>query len=441
MTMVGIVSGLFNTVALFVFMLFLDLPLGLLAGAGMLVYIVVIGWQMALSHKNAPDLQAAQTRLADAALTFLQGIKVTKAFSVKNGDTALNEAIEGSRAANLRLTDRSMPSQFAAGLVIAGFESAILLTSVAGGAEAGHTVILLIFSFMVYSTLAQAGSMLSMIGMLESAISEVEELAQTPPLKTASQLRPLQDSGVEFDHVSFSYGSTEVLHDISLTIQPGTVTAIIGPSGSGKTTLCELVPRFHDVTRGAIRIGGVDLRELPEKELMAQVSMVFQQTYLFEDTVLNNIRIGRPEATENEVMAAARAAQCHSFIMALPQGYNTLIGEGGSTLSGGEKQRISIARAILKDAPIIILDEATSALDAENEREVLSAIAELTKNKTVIMIAHRLHTVQKADRIAALENGQLVQSGTPAELLEQEGIYRRFIEEKKSSIGWRLKNS
>lgn len=440
MTIVGIISGCFNAFALFVFMLFFDLRIGLVAGLGMLLYLAVVSWQMKVSRKSAPALQAAQTHLSDAALTFFQGIKVTKAFLVRDGDTTLKNAVNGSRDANIRLTNQSMPSQFAAGVVISLFESIILLMAVTGGYSTEHTLILLIFSFMIYASLSQAGSMLSMIGMLDGAIAEVEEIERTKKLECVLPERTASDNGIVFDNISFSYGNTEVLHDISLEIRPNTVTAIIGPSGSGKSTLCELIPRFHDVTKGAIRIGGADIRSMAEEELMKKISMVFQQTYLFEDTVLNNIRFGKPDASEEEVIEAAKAAHCHAFISALPDGYQTVVGEGGCTFSGGEKQRISIARAILKNAPIIILDEATSALDAENEHDVLAAIGELTKNKTVIMIAHRIQTVKHADMIVALKDGRIVQCGTHSELIGQDGLYTDFIHAREEAAGWRIGN-
>lgn len=236
-------------------------------------------------------------------------------------------------------------------------------------------------------------------------------------------------------NVTFSYGENEVLHNISTTIKPQSFTAVIGPSGSGKTTLCQLIPRFRDVTAGNVRIGGADIRYMEMEELMKKVSMVFQKVYLFEDTILNNIRFGKPDATLEEVREAAKAARCDDFIMALPNGYDTMVEEGGSNLSGGEKQRISIARAMLKDAPIVILDEATSALDAENEHEILAAIDELTHNKTVIMIAHRIQSVQKADHIIAVDRGRIVQEGTHEELIQKKGLYADFIAARTEAVG------
>ena len=443
MVMVGIVSGLFNSLALFLFMLFYDWKIAVLAGIGMIAYLLVVGWQMKVSRKNAPALQLAQTGLAEAALTFLQGVKVTKAFSAREGDRKLHDAVEESRRANLALTDVSMPSQFSAGICVAVFESAILLMTLyrfftGGDLDLIKAVVLLIFSFMVYASLNQAGSMLSMIGLLDSSLDEMEQIEQAGQLTQREPAQESRSNEIEFHDVSFSYGKNEVLHHIDAVMKPNSVTAIVGPSGSGKTTLCQLIPRFRDVSAGSITIGGADVRNLAYEDLMKKVSMVFQNVYLFEDTVLNNIRFGKPDATLEEVQAAARAARCHDFIMALPNGYDTMVEEGGSNLSGGEKQRISIARAMLKDAPIIILDEATSALDAENENEILAAIDELTRHKTVIMIAHRIKTVEHADQILVVDHGSIIQRGTHEALRDQPGLYRDFLQTRTSAAGWRL---
>lgn len=445
MAVINIVSGLFQALVYFVFMLLYDWRIGILSGAGMLAYLLVVSWQMKVSRKNAPEAQAAQNRLAEAALTFLQGIKVTKAFSFQKGDARLKEAIQGSSDANIRLTDTSMPSQFASSLVIAVFESGILLATlffcfVAEDISVVKTIVLLIYSFMVYSSLNQAGSMLSMIGILDTGLSEVETLEKTEQLVCEKPVQKADDHEIIFDRVSFSYGANEVLHSVSTTIRPQSLTAVIGPSGSGKTTLCQMIPRFRDVSEGKITIGGADVRHMEYEDLMKKISMVFQKVYLFEDTILNNIRFGKPDATLEEVRAAAKAARCDDFIMALPDRYDTRIAEGGNSLSGGEKQRISIARAILKDSPIIILDEATSALDAENEHEILAAIDELTRNKTVIMIAHRIQTVQKADHIIAIENGRIVQEGTHEQLVKEPGLYGNFIAVRQKASGWKLEN-
>lgn len=243
---------------------------------------------------------------------------------------------------------------------------------------------------------------------------------------------------IALSHVDFAYEEKQILSDVSMTIPEKSTVAIVGPSGSGKTTLCNLMARFWDVQNGSVTLGGEDVRNYSFDSLIANFSYVFQRTYLFSDTIANNIRFGKPEASMEEVMEAAKKARCHDFIMALPDGYDTLITEGGSSLSGGEKQRITIARAMLKEAPIIVLDEATANVDPENEKELVEAIQELTADKTVIMIAHRLKTVQNADCIYVLDNGKVVQQGNHADLVEQEGLYRHFVVERRQAAGWKI---
>ncbi|NWL89091.1 ABC transporter ATP-binding protein [Paenibacillus sp. 79R4] len=245
---------------------------------------------------------------------------------------------------------------------------------------------------------------------------------------------------IEFDRVSFGYDSDQpVLKDLSFHIEPNTITALVGPSGSGKSTVTRLLARFWDIDSGSIRIGGREIKEINPESLLGDISMVFQDVYLFQDTIGNNIRIGNRDATQDEIEEAAKRACCHEFISRLPQGYDTPVGEGGSTLSGGEKQRISIARALLKDASIVLLDEATASLDPENESAVQQAINELVANKTVILIAHRLKTIQHADKILVLDQGQLAEEGTHAELLEKQGLYANLWHLQQNTDGWRVK--
>ena len=443
--LIRVVGGVLGTVSLLIGLFFYEWRIALISLLGMAAYLLVVNWQIRVSRRDAPKRSEAQSKLSAAALLFLQGIKVTKAFSFKNGDRRLKDAIQGSCNENIALSSGSIPSQIAAGVVLSIFETAIIFTSVFGYTEfdiysVEKCLVLIILSFMAFSSMNQAGSVLSMIGILDSALKETNSLTQMEQIQVASPEQHIASDEIIFEDVSFSYGDNEVLSHIDTAIKAGSFTAIIGPSGSGKTTLCQLIPRFFEVKKGRILIGGADIRHIPTEELMSKISVVFQKVYLFEDTILNNIRFGKPTATLEEVRAAAKAARCDDFIMALPEGYDTLVQEGGNNLSGGEKQRISIARAILKDAPSIILDETTSALDTENEHEVLAAIEELTENKTVIMIAHRIKTVEKADHIIAIENGRIVQEGTHEELLHQTGIYADFIHAREKASGWKLGN-
>ena len=443
MVMVGIISGIFSSVAFVIFMLCYDWRMGLITAIGMILYLCIVNMQMKVSRKQAPKLQHAQDTLSNATLTFLQGMKVIKTCSLHQEDQELEKAIDGSKDANIELTRVSMPTQYLAHLCIAIFESLIFITAlylrfVKQDITISQTILFIIFSFLSYAALNQAGSMLSMIGLLDAGMDEVEKIEKEQELEVKKGDRHAKNNDIVLDDVCFAYQDHEVLHHISATLKEHTCTAIIGPSGSGKTTLCHLIPRFKDVSSGSISIGGVPIKQMEYEELMSKISMVFQHVYLFEDTILNNIRFGKPDATLEEVRAAAKKACCDSFIMKLEHGYDTMIEEGGNNLSGGEKQRISIARAILKDAPIIILDEATSALDVENEHEIMKAIKELTKNKTVLMIAHRIQTVKQADCILALKDGVIVQKGTHEQLIAQDGLYKDFMNVKKEAQNWQL---
>ena len=443
MVMVGIISGIFSSFVFVIFMLCYDWRIGLITAIGMFAYLMIVNVQMKLSRRQAPKLQQAQDTLSNATLTFLQGIKVIKTCSLKQEDEELEKAVASSRDANIDLTRVSMPSQCLAHVCIAVFESIIFMTAlylrfVMQDITIVETILFIIFSFLSYAALNQAGSMLSMIGLLDAGMDEVEKIEREQQLKVKEPSLEANNNDIVLDDVCFAYGDHEVLHHVSATLKEHTCTAIIGPSGSGKTTLCHLIPRFKDVTSGEISIGGVPIKQLKYEDLMSKISMVFQHVYLFEDTILNNIRFGKPDATLEEVRKAAKKANCDDFIMKLEHGYDTMVEEGGSNLSGGEKQRISIARAMLKDAPIIILDEATSALDVENEHEIMHAIKELTKNKTVIMIAHRIQTVKQADLILALKDGEVVQRGSHEDLIVQNGLYKDFMNLKQEAKNWKL---
>lgn len=269
-------------------------------------------------------------------------------------------------------------------------------------------------------------------------IERMRSILEQPVQEGTEQFTP-QNYDITFDHVSFAYREGDgVLNDVSFTARQGEVTALIGPSGGGKSTACKLAARFWDASSGKVTLGGVDVSDVEPETLLKYYSMVFQDVVLFRDTVMENIRLGRRGATDEEVIAAAKAARCDEFVRKLPQGYQTMIGENGSTLSGGERQRISIARALLKDAPVILLDEATASLDVENESAVQDALSRLLQGKTVLVIAHRMRTVAGADRIVVLEKGHVVQQGTPEELMEQGGLYRRMTELQRKTAQWKL---
>ena len=373
----------------------------------------------------------------------MQGIKVTKAFNFKDSTAKIHSDIEDTRKATDKLTGLTMPSMYAGNLVTGAFEVLIIVISLAlysgGSIDISRVIILLISSFIIFSSLLQSGSSLSMIGLLDTSLIRADELEAAPQQKTETPAQKINGSDIHFENVCFSINETKILDGITVDIPAGKTTAVIGPSGSGKTTLCRLIARFWDTDSGKITIGGADITHVDEKTLMSNISMVFQNVYLFEDTVENNIKLGRQDAAHEEVVAAAKAAHCHEFIEQLPDGYDTIVSEGGGSISGGEKQRISIARAILKDAPIVILDEATSALDAENERDITAAINELCRGKTVIMIAHRMETIRNADKIISIENGKIGETGTHEELAKLDGIYSRFSKDRDRARAWNIK--
>ena len=294
------------------------------------------------------------------------------------------------------------------------------------------------FSFVVFASLEPISDSAHTLSVIDDAMDQLDALKGSSFIDENGKNIPLSHYDIEFKNVDFGYDSRQVLKNVSFSIPEKTSTAIVGPSGSGKTTICSLLARFYDPNSGSITVGGHDLREMTCNSLLSNISMVFQNVYLFNDTIRANICFGKPDATEEEMIAAAQKARCHDFISALPQGYDTVIGEGGGTLSGGEKQRISIARAILKNAPIIILDEATASIDPENEHLIQSAISELTKGKTIITIAHRLATIEHADQILVVDDGRIAEKGTHSELISQDGVYKRFIQIREQAEGWRI---
>ena len=291
---------------------------------------------------------------------------------------------------------------------------------------------------MVFESLDMAGTYTALLKVIGKGVDLANEILEIEQMDTDGEDISPVNHDIHMEHVSFAYENRKIIDDVTLDIKENTTTAIVGPSGGGKTTITSLIARFWDVQEGSVSLGGRDVRDYSFDSLMENFSFVFQRVYLFEDTIANNIRFGRPEASMDEVVEAAKKAACHDFIMALPEGYDTVIGEGGATLSGGEKQRIAIARAIMKDAPIIILDEATANVDPENEKELTEAIENLTKQKTIIMIAHRLKTVRNADQILVVDKGRIVQKGRHEELMRQEGIYKNFISGRKQAVSWKL---
>ena len=307
-----------------------------------------------------------------------------------------------------------------------------------GQMSLAYFLMFVLFSFVIFGSVENINDAAHMLGLIDSAMNKLEALENAEYIDQDGKDITPTSYDITFQDVFFGYDKRIVLHDVNFTIPQNTTTAIVGPSGSGKSTLCSLIARFYDVDAGKITLGETDIREFTCDSLLKNISMVFQNVYLFRDTIRNNIKFGSPNASEEQMIAAAKKARCHDFIMALPDGYDTVIGEGGSSLSGGEKQRISIARAMLKDAPIVILDEATASIDPENEHLIQEAISALTHGKTIITIAHRLATIENADQILVIDGGTVVQKGTHKELLAQRGTYQEFIKIREQAEGWRI---
>lgn len=442
--MVRTIHGLIRTLIMVIGLTIFDWRIGLISFAGALLFLVVNTVLQNKSHLLSPKRQAAQARLVEAVLEYIQGMGVVRAFHLdKVANKTIDNAIRDVEKRNYKMEIGFIPYVALQQLVLRLTSVVMVIASIAfylgGTMELFMCLLMIVCGFFVYSELEAAGLMSSFIRLVDASIDRVEEIHKTPVMDIDGRVQQPKGYDITFRNVSFSYGSRKIIDNVSFTIPHGTTTAIVGPSGGGKTTLCNLMARFWDVDGGTVMLGGRDVREYKLDSLLANISMVFQNVYLFNDTIANNIKFGKPDAAMEEVVRAAEKACCHEFIKALPKGYDTVIGEGGATISGGEKQRISIARAMLKDAPVVILDEATANVDPENESRLQEAIAQLTCNKTVVMIAHRLKTVFHANQILVVDFGRIVQRGTHEELARQPGIYADFIGVRKRAIGWKLK--
>ena len=443
MVLVNILGGLITTAVFSLLILFFDWRIGLIVLAGIAFYLGAVSAMEKKSVAIAGDMQRSQTALIEAVLETVQGMSVVKSFNLTGkGDKKLQDALEYNRSSNVKVAELLTPytAMQEAVLQIAsvGMMLAAVLLWAGGSMSLANALMVLVMSFLVFNQIKAFGMGVSMLRLAASAIDRTVETENMPRMdENGKDIRP-DSHDIVFDHVSFSYEKKPILHDVSVTLPDKTTTAVVGPSGSGKTTFCNLIARFWDVDSGSVKIGGHDVRNYTLESLMDQISVVFQDVYLFADTIENNIKFGHPDATHEQVVAAAKAACCDDFIESLPDGYSTVIGEGGASLSGGEKQRVSIARAMLKNAPIVILDEATANVDPENEDRLQKAIEALTRDKTIIMIAHRLKTIRHADQILVVDKGRIVQRGTHDELAAQEGIYRRFIAGREEAADWKL---
>ena len=439
-----VTTGVLSMIVMAGCILAFDWRIGLIFVAGILLSFPIYSHMQKKGKALSAKRQKIQSEAVAATLEYVQGISVVKSFNMCDKNLSdIEDAYESNAAASYGVERVFTPLNMTYSMVFRISACMIMLCAgilaVGGDLSFANLAVILIASFTIFNPIEVMGQMTTMIRTMDAALDRVERIKQAKKIDENGRDIPLDSFDIGFEHVSFAYeNGNPILKDVSFSIPQGSMTAIVGPSGGGKTTITRLIARFWDVQEGSITIGGHDVKEFTCDSLLKNMSMVFQNVYLFHDTIENNIKFGCPDATHEQVVEAAKKACCHDFISALPQGYDTVIGEGGSTLSGGEKQRISIARAMLKDAPIILLDEATASVDPENEVHLQQAISALVKNKTLIVIAHRLSTIRDADQILVVDNGKIVEKGVHAELIQQKGIYQKFWNIRQKARNWKL---
>lgn len=444
MKMVDIViNGYILISVLILSLLVVSWQVALLACIGVLLSFLTIQLLENKSKKNAPTYHYAQNQLIEKVVEVIRGIQVIKSFSKENASLrSFNRAVNESKRVNTKIEMQYIPFNLLHLLSLKVTSILIVLVAcllfIHNSIDLPTFIMISIFSFVIFDSVENINSAAHVLEIIDMTLEDIEKIKSARELDKKGKDLTIENDDIAFENVNFSYDDKQVIKNVSFDIAANTSTAIVGPSGSGKSTLCHLLLRFYDVNDGFIRIGGIDIKDLKLSSLMSQISAVFQKVYLFNDTIENNILFGNPDATEEEVIRAAKQACCHDFIMKLPDGYKTVLHEKGNNLSGGERQRISIARAILKDAPIIILDEATASIDPENEQLIQTAINELSKGKTVITIAHKLETIKNADQIIVLNEGEIIQKGSHDELIRKPGMYQDFIRIKSKSAGWKL---
>ena len=436
-------DGLLTTSLIVIMLFFFDWRIACVLLCGFSLFLFANSRLRIASEKVSGKKIRADERLVEKVLEYLQGMTEVKAYrltGVKSKE--LNEAIAENSKINIDMEMTLVPrialQSFIAkltGVAMVAFSCAFYC---AGSMDALNAVVMVISAFIIYTSLETAGQYSSLLRVVDMSVDRAQEILNTPQMDISGENITPAVRDITAQDIAFSYEKRKIIDGISLHIPEKTTTAIVGPSGGGKTTLVNLLARFWDVDGGTVMLGGRNVKDYDMDSLMANFSFVFQSVYLFHDTIANNIRFGQPGAPMEDVIAAAKKACCHDFISSLPHGYDTVVGEGGASLSGGEKQRISIARAMMKNAPVIFLDEATANVDPENENELMHAIQALTAEKTVIMIAHRLKTVERADQIIVVDHGKIVQHGTHTQLMEQDGIYRNFIGERREAASWKV---
>lgn len=436
-------GGVLETALITIFLFFFDFRIGLIALIGIVLFSLANRMTQSFSRRLSPEKSRADTAVVEQVLEFIQGIVEAKNFNLtgKNSES-LQNAIDDAAKASIDMELKFVPALGLQSILIKLTGVVVCMLSlklcIDGSMSVTECIVMMIASFMAFSSLESAGKYSALLRSIELGVDKANAILDLEGMEIRGEELEPETYDIELKHIDFAYDKKKIIDDVSLKIPMNTSAAFVGPSGGGKTTICHLIARFWDVQSGSVSLGGVNVKEYSMDALMKNFSFVFQNVYLFQDTIANNIRFGEPDAPMEKVIEAAKKACCDEFIRALPEGYDTVIGEGGANLSGGEKQRISIARAILKDAPIIILDEVTANVDPENEKDLLEAIEALTREKTVLMIAHRLKTVRNADQIFVIEKGRIVQQGTHNELLQEEGIYRSFVDERRRAVSWKI---
>lgn len=436
-------QGILETLMIILMLLVFDWRIGLISAAGVLIFFGVNSMMQNAGKKDSEQKVVCDTELVSQIMEYLQGISEVKSYNLLGKRAKrLNDANDASAKINTRMEMVFVPYHFLQSVITKITGAVIVVCSayfyINGTMSAVYAIGMTISAFMLYASLECTGNYSSLLHVVSVCVDKANAILELDTMDIDGKEIQPENYDIRLSDVTFSYDKRKIINGVSLSIPEKTTTAIVGPSGGGKSTLCNLISRFWDVDSGEVTLGGVNVKEYSMNSLMNNFAFVFQSVYLFADTIENNIKFGRQDASHEEVVEAAKKACCHEFISKLPNGYNTVIGEGGATLSGGEKQRISIARAIMKDAPIIILDEATANVDPENEKELVEAVDALTKEKTIIMIAHRLKTVRHADQIVVVEKGKIVQKGTHEQLMKQEGIYKRFVDAREQAVSWKL---
>lgn len=436
-------QGILNTALIIVMLLCFDFRIGLIAAAGVILFFVVNSLLQKAGDKLSAEKVESDQKLVSEIMEYVQGIAEVKSYNLFGKQTKkLNKAIDNNVKVNTEMEFAFIPYMTIQNIITKLTGAVMMFVSVLlylnGSMSLMICIGMTICAFMLYSSLEQAGSYSALLRTIDICIDKAQKILDLDTMDIDGKDIIPQNYDIDVNNIEFSYDKRKIIDGISLHIPQKTTTAVVGPSGGGKSTLCNLISRFWDVDGGNIRLGGIGVREYSMDSLMKNFSFVFQNVYLFADTIANNIAFGRENATREEIVTAAKKACCHDFIMSLPDGYDTVIGEGGASISGGEKQRISIARAIMKNAPIIILDEATANVDPENEKELVEAIDALTKEKTIIMIAHRLKTVRNADQIVVVDSGKIAQLGTHTQLMQEGGIYKNFVNARQQAAGWKI---